>query len=189
QEQLPRIKNLGIVVSCDPMFLDRSYTWLDVYGKDKANRIGPIASMIKAGIMPTAESEVNVESGSGPTYFAHQIHFLTRKNSKGDSVAPEEAVDRFQLMKMMTTWASYFTLKEKEMGTLEPGKYADFAVLSKDYFTVPEAEIPAIFPLATFMGGKETVLRKELAAELGVQPIGPQLNFKFATEFSSGGGE
>ncbi|MSO21640.1 MAG: hypothetical protein EXQ56_14545, partial [Acidobacteria bacterium] len=34
QEQLPRIKNLGIVVSCDPMFLDRSYTWLDVYGKD-----------------------------------------------------------------------------------------------------------------------------------------------------------
>jgi predicted amidohydrolase YtcJ len=189
QEQLPRIKNMGMVISCDPMFLDRSFPWLDVYGKDKANRIGPIASMIKAGIMPTAESEVNVESGTGPTYFAHQIHFITRKNSKGVSVAPEEAVDRVQLMKMMTTWASHFTLKEKEMGTLEPGKYADFAVLSKDYFSVPEAEIPTIVPLATFLGGKNIVLRKELADELGTQPLGPQLNFKFATEFASGGGE
>ena len=187
QEQLPRIKDFGMVISCDPMFLDRSFPWLDVYGKDKANRIGPIASMIKAGIMPTAEAEVDVESGTGPTYFAHQIHFLTRKNSKGDSVAPEEAVDRFQLMKMMTNWASHFVMKEKEVGTLEPGKFADFVVLSKDYFTVPEGEIPTIIPLWTVMNGNTTVLRKELATEWGTQPIGPQLNFQFATEFEAGG--
>ena len=189
EAQLARFKNLGMVLSCDPMFLDRSYPWLSVYGPQNANRIGPIRSMLKAGIMPTAESEVNVESGTGPTYFAYQIHFLTRKNSKGDSVAPEEAVDRVTLMKMMTTWPSYYVMREKELGSLEPGKRADFVVLNKDYFTVPEEEIPAVFPLQTVLGGKTIVLRKELADEWGTQPVGPQMQWEFATKYNAEGGE
>ena len=188
QEQLARIKRLGMVISCDPMFMDRSYPWLPVYGADKANRIGPAKSMIKAGVMVTAEAEVDVESGTGPTYFAHQIHFITRKNSRGESVAPEEAVDRVTLMKMMTTWASHYVMKEKELGSLEAGKFADFVVFNKDYFTVPEGEIPSVFPLMTVLGGKTIVLRKELADEWGTQPVGPQVKFEFATKFSGEGG-
>ena len=188
QEQLARIKRFGMVISCDPMFLDRSYPWLRVYGADKANRIGPAKSLLDAGIMVTAEAEVDVESGTGPTYFAVQSHFMTRKNSRGDAVAPEEAIDRVTLMKMMTTWPSYYVMKEKELGTLEPGKFADFVVLNKDYFAVPEAEIPTIFPLMTVLGGRTIVLRKELADEWGTQPVGPQINFEFATRFTAEGG-
>ena len=188
QEQLARIKRLGMVISCDPMFMDRSYPWLKVYGADKANRIGPAKSLVNAEIMVTAEAEVDVETGTGPTYFAVQSKFLTRKNSKGDPVAPEEAVDRITLMKMMTTWPSYYLMKEKELGSLEPGKYADFVILNKDYFTVPEAEIPSTFPLMTVLGGKTIVLRKELADEWGTQPVGPQINFEFATKFTAEGG-
>jgi predicted amidohydrolase YtcJ len=190
QEQLPRLKRLNIVLSCDPMFMDRSYPWLQVYGEDKANRIGPAKSLVSNGIMVTAEAEVDVESGTGPTYFAVQSKFMTRKNSRGEPVAPEEAVDRITLMKMMTTWPSYYLMKEKELGSLEVGKYADFVILNKDYFTIPEDQIPTAFPLATILGGKESVLRKELADEWGVQPVGPQLNFEFATRFTAeGGGE
>lgn len=188
KEQLARLKRLGMVISCDPMFLDRSYPWLRVYGQDKANRIGPAKSLLDAGIMVTAEAEVDVESGTGPTYFAVQSKFMTRKNSRGDPVAPEEAIDRVTLMKMMTTWPSYYVMKEKELGTLEPGKFADFVVLNKDYFSVPEAEIPTIFPLMTVLGGRTVVLRKELADEWGTQPVGPQINFEFATRFTAEGG-
>jgi predicted amidohydrolase YtcJ len=190
QEQLPRLKRLGMVVSCDPMFMDRSYPWLKVYGEDKANRIGPAASLVKNGIMVTAEAEVDVETGTGPTYFAVQSHFMTRKNSRGEPVAPEEAVDRVTLMKMMTTWPSFYLKKEKELGSLEVGKFADFVILNKDYFTIPETEIPTAFPLATILGGKTIVLRKELADEWGTQPVGPQMNWEFATKFTAeGGGE
>ena len=188
QAQLERIKRFGMVISCDPMFMDRSYPWLKVYGEDKANRIGPAKSMIDAGIMVTAEAEVDVETGTGPTYFAVQSKFMTRKNSKGDPVAPEEAVDRFTLMKMMTTWPSYYLMKEKELGSLEVGKYADFVILNKDYFTIPEDQIPTAFPLATVLGGRTIVLRKELADEWGVQPIGPQMNWEFATRYTAEGG-
>jgi predicted amidohydrolase YtcJ len=181
QEQLARIKRFGMVISCDPMFLDRSYPWLKVYGMDKANRIGPMKSMLKAGIMVTAESEMDVESGKGPTYFAVQNKFLTRKNSRGDDVAPEEALDRVSLMKAMTTWASYYVIREDQVGSLQPGKLADFVVLNKDYFTVPDSEVPTIFPLMTVLGGKTIVLRKELADEMGTQPVGPQIQWEFST--------
>lgn len=181
KDQMPRIKRFNMVISCDPMFLDRSYPWLKVYGMDKANRIAPIRSMLDAGIMVTAESEMGVESGKSPTWFAVQSKFLTRKNSRGDDVAPEEAVDRITLMKMMTTWASHYVIREDQIGSLEPGKLADFVVLNKDYFTIPEAEIPTVFPLMTVLGGKTTVLRKELGDELGTQPVGPQIEWEFST--------
>ncbi|HWP86103.1 MAG TPA: amidohydrolase family protein [Terriglobia bacterium] len=181
KEQLERIKRFNMIISCDPMFLDRSYPWLKVYGMDKANRIGPMKSMLKAGIMVTAESEMEVESGKGPTYFAVQSKFLTRRNSRGDLVAPEEALDRVELMKAMTTWASYYVIRQDQIGSLEPGKLADFVVLNKDYFTIPEKEIPTVFPLMTVLGGKTIVLRRELAAELGVPPVGPQIEWEFST--------
>ena len=82
------------------------------------------------------------------------------------------------LMKMMTSWAAEFVIREKLIGTLEPGKFADLLVLSKDYFTVPEPEIPSIFPLMTVVGGKITALRTEFAQELGRNPVGPQLEFR-----------
>ena len=134
QDQLPRMKRLGMIISCDAMFLDRSAPWLKVYGMDKANRIAPIHSMIAAGIMPTAEAELwNIETGTSETYPSRLIHLITRKNSLGQVLAPDEAVDRVTAMKMATVWPSYYVLKEKEIGTLEPGKLADFLVLNKDY--------------------------------------------------------
>ena len=133
--QLPRLKNLGFIISCDSMFVNRSAPWLKVYGLDKANRIAPIKSMIAAGVMATAEAELGrIETGTSETLHAQISHLITRKNDRGEMIAPEEAIDKQTLMKMSTVWASYYVIKEKEVGTLEPGKNADFVVLNKDYF-------------------------------------------------------
>ena len=75
---------------------------------------------------------------------------------------------------MWTTWARYYVLKEDQMGTLEPGKLADFAVLDKDIFTIPLEEIPKIRPQMTVMGGKVTHLEGGFATKLGMQPVGFQ---------------
>ena len=89
-------------------------------------------------------------------------------------------------MKMSTTWASRYVIKENEIGTLEPGKYADFVVFNKDYFTVPEGDIGSVFPLMTVLGGKTIVLRDEFAKEIGEKAVGPQMKWKFKTSFDFG---
>ena len=186
KDQIPRMKRLGMIVSCDDRYLNRSAPYLKVYGEDKANRISPIKSMLAAGLMTTVETELRVESGEGPSLFAQLSRLITRRNDRGELIAPEEAIDRETLMKAITVWPSYYVLKEKEIGTLEPGKFADFVVFNKDYFTVPQAEIPEVIPVMTVVGGKTIVLREELANEWGVPAVGPQLKFQFKTEYDFG---
>ncbi len=177
--QLPRMKKLGMIVSCDAEILNRSTPWLKVYGEEYANRIVPLKSMIDAGVMPTLEHELRTESGEGPTLFSRAVLAITRTNSDGDLIAPEEAVDRETVLKLITVWPSYYMMREKVIGTLEPGKFADFVVFNKDYLSIPVEEIPSVFPLMTVVGGKTVILREEFATELGVAPVGPQIKFEF----------
>jgi cytosine/adenosine deaminase-related metal-dependent hydrolase len=116
------------------------------------------------------------------TAFAKWHVYMTRKRSDGVVLAPEEAINRVQLLKMNTSYAAYYVLKEQELGTLEPGKLADFVVFNKDYFTIPDAEIPSVYPLMVVVGGKTVVLRDEYAREIGQQAVGPQLKFTWEPE-------
>ena len=186
KEQLPRMANFNMILSCDVRFVNRSYPWLAVYGDQHANRIAHMKSIIDVGIMATLEFELRTESGEGPTLFSQGIAAITRKNNRGDIVALEEAIDRETVLKMITVFPSYYVLREKEIGTLEVGKLADFVVFNKDYLTIPVDEIPTVFPLMTVVGGKTVILREEFATELGQQPVGPQINFTFKEEYNQG---
>ena len=186
QQQLPRMRNFNWILSCDVAFVNRSYPWLSVYGMDKANRIAPMKSILDAGVMATLEFELRTETGKGPTLWSQGIAALTRINNRGDVVAPEEAVSRERALKMITVFPSYYVHKEKEIGTLEVGKLADFVVYNKDYLTIPLEEVPTVFPLMTVVGGKTVILREEFASELGTQAVGPQIEFEFEDEYNQG---
>jgi len=61
-------------------------------------------------------------------------------------------------MKAATIWGAEQVLREDHIGLLEVGKLADFIVIDKDYFTIPEDQIGTIKTLLTAVGGK-TVYR------------------------------
>jgi predicted amidohydrolase YtcJ len=178
-DQIPRMARLGMVFSCGASQIEDMGAYLRIYGEKYADRIAPVRSMVAGGLMVSNEGGGNGVEPVVPTAFARFYPFISRQRSDGFAVAPQEAVDRVTLLKMSTTWAAPYVLREKEIGTLEPGKLADFVVFSKDYFTVPQAEIPTIYPLMTVMGGKIRVLREELAKQMGVSPEGPQLRFRY----------
>ncbi len=177
-DQIPRMARLGMMISCGGNVLSRSYPWLERYGMQYANWISPVKSLIEGGVKTVYENEAGVKGNVSETYFHQGYALITRRNEYNKLVAPEEGIDRMTLMKMMTSWPAEFVLREKHIGTLEPGKFADLVVLSKDYFTVPEEQIPDIHPLMTVVGGKIQVMRSEFARDLGREPIGPQLEFK-----------
>ena len=67
---------------------------------------------------------------------------------------PEETPTRVNALRMYTQGSAWFAFAEKERGSLEVGKLADLAVLSKDYFKVPVEEIGEIEAVMTVVGGK-----------------------------------
>ena len=119
------------------------------------------------------------EGGLEGGIFSTFTPFVTRKNPNGEVVAANQAVDRVTVMKMATSWAARFMVKEDVTGMLKPGYWGDFIVLSQDYFTVPLEEVDRIIPLMTVVGGEVVFLRDSLARELGQGPVGTQYRYPF----------
>jgi predicted amidohydrolase YtcJ len=67
---------------------------------------------------------------------------------------PEESPSREQALRMYSANSAWFTFDEDIRGTLEPGKYADLAVLSDDYMTVPVEKVGELTSVLTVVGGK-----------------------------------
>ena len=79
---------------------------------------------------------------------------VMRTDDTGRVWNKEEAVTREQALYMSTNWASYYTGDEKILGTIEPGKLADFLIIDRDYLTIPEDEISELNVLRTVAEGR-----------------------------------
>jgi len=88
---------------------------------------------------------------------------VERKNLQGnppDGFQPENALTRKQALQGMTIWAAKGNFEEKEKGSIEPGKYADFVILDKDIMKVKDSELPGIKVLYTYVNGEKVYEKK-----------------------------
>ena len=83
---------------------------------------------------------------------------VARKDLKGfpeQGFQPENALTREEALKGMTIWAAYSNFEEKEKGSLEAGKWADFIITDKDIMKVDINEVPNVKILATYLNGEK----------------------------------
>ena len=66
-----------------------------------------------------------------------------------------DALSRAQALLGMTFWNAMASFTEKDLGSLEPGKRADFVVLDRDLSSTPAAELPETKVIATFINGEK----------------------------------
>jgi predicted amidohydrolase YtcJ len=85
--------------------------------------------------------------------FISLYNMVTRKTRLGTIIGSENCISRYDALAMYTSKASYISFDEKNKGTLEVGKNADFAVLSHDYFNCHEEEIKNISSVITVVDG------------------------------------
>jgi predicted amidohydrolase YtcJ len=88
---------------------------------------------------------------------------VTRKDLDGfpaKGFQPENAISRVEALKGMTIWAAKANFEEKEKGSIEPGKYADFVILDQDLMRAPANELPGIKVLKTYINGEKVYERK-----------------------------
>ena len=88
-----------------------------------------------------------------PAFFT--LYFaVTGRDVPGDIKNPTEKVSRQDALIAHTRSNAWFLFQEDNLGSIEAGKYADIAVLDRDYMTVPEDEIRDIESVLTIVGGR-----------------------------------
>jgi len=80
---------------------------------------------------------------------------ITGKTVAGSALRNQnQNLTREEALRMHTMGGAWLTFEEGRKGSIEVGKYADLAVLSGDYLTVPEEQIRALESLLTLVGGR-----------------------------------
>lgn len=88
---------------------------------------------------------------------------VERKDLNGnppDGFQPENALTRKQALMGMTIWAAKAQFEEKEKGSIEPGKYADFVILNKDIMKIKGSELAGVKVLQTYVNGEKVYEKK-----------------------------
>jgi hypothetical protein len=159
-EQVARARDLGLVTTTHT----NRYVWrtgarmLDQVGADAANTISPLASLKAAGV-PFALATDNV-----PVSMFYPIwQAVARKDrASGRVIAPDQRISREDALRAATIEGAYLTFEEREKGSIEAGKLADFVCLTADPLTVEEDAIKDIVAEFTVVGGRTTYCRNKV---------------------------
>lgn len=152
-EQFARMKRLDLILSVQDHLYLAAPALKNYLGAARASRITPVKSYLDAGFLVVGGTDSPVVPFNP---FFEYYHFLTRDTITDGVYGADEAVtSRADLLRMITINYAKLTGEADIKGSIEPGKLADFAVLSDDLLTVDAAKIPAMRALLTYVGGRE----------------------------------
>jgi predicted amidohydrolase YtcJ len=162
---LDRMQRLGVAVDAQPGWLYYDVPALGkVFGVDKMRWFFPLKSFFDRGIPVAGGSDHMIgwnKSAAVNSFnpFLNMWICMTRRTVRGDVIYPEESITREQALKMWTTGPAWLQFAEKERGSLERGKLADFVIIDRDFLKCPVNEIKDIEPLETWVEGKQVYRR------------------------------
>jgi predicted amidohydrolase YtcJ len=152
-DQLPKLKELAILPSFFPM---HTYYWGDwhrtsVLGPERAERISPCNSARELGMIFTSHHDAPV---ANPDAIRVLSATVTRVTRSGYVLGPQERVDALTALKAMTIWPAMQYFEEGSKGSIEPGKLADFVILSDNPLYVKPEDLIALKVVETIKEGK-----------------------------------
>ena len=112
----------------------------------------PYRLIVDSGIPVGGGTDSTVGHPMNPWYSIY--YMASGKNVLGDSINAAQKITRLEALKLYTIGSAWFSHDENDLGTIEVGKHADFAVLSADYLTVPEEQILGLSSVLTILGGE-----------------------------------
>jgi predicted amidohydrolase YtcJ len=150
---LRRMKALGVGWTVQDAMYFGGEQFQQQAGVEAARRAPPVVTGKKMGVAIGAGTDAHRVASYNP--FTALEWFLDGKTVGGVALrGPEETPSREDALRFYTLGSAWFSHDENQRGSLEVGKLADLAVLSKDYMTVPVQEVGRIESLLTMVGGK-----------------------------------
>ncbi len=158
---IPRFAELGVIASMQPTHCTSDMRWVEQrVGMERASGAYAWASLLRTGAVIAGGSDFPVESHNP---FLGFYAAVTRQNTEGKPAGgwrPEERMTRAETLRSMTLDAAYSVFMEDRVGSIEPGKLADFIVIDRDVMTCEANDILGTSVLRTVVGG-ETVYEAE----------------------------
>jgi predicted amidohydrolase YtcJ len=161
-DDIPRFEELGVIASMQPIHATSDMNMAE-------DRVGP--ERIKGGYAwrRLLDSGAVIASGSDfpvelPNPFLGLYAGVTRQDRDGQPDGGwyvDQALTRAEALHSFTLAAAFAARQEDRAGSLEPGKWADFIIIDRDYFKVPAAEIDDIRVLETWVGGQRVFAADE----------------------------
>ena len=189
---LERVKALGGGIAIQDRMAFQGEYFQNRYGNAAAEHTPPIRQMLEMGIPVGAGTDATRVASYNPWV---SLYWLVSGRTVGGALLYPEAnrLEREQALRLYTNGSSWFSGEEGKKGILSPGQLADLAVLSADYFTIPEEEIKGIESVLTIVGGKVVYGAEEfgslapppLPVSPDWSPIGPYGGYHHSTAASA----
>ena len=152
---VPRFAKLGVIPS-----MQASHQTSDMYWAGKRLGVERLpgayawrALLDQGSIIPNG-SDFPVEQVNPLISFHSAISRQDANNWPPGGWYPEQRMTREEALKSMTLWPAYAAFQERELGSLSPGKYADFVVLDQDIMRIPADLVLRTRVLSTWVGGR-----------------------------------
>jgi predicted amidohydrolase YtcJ len=154
-EDIPRFAKLGVIPSMQASHQTSDMRWAETrVGPQRIRGAYAWRTLLNTGVVIPDGSDFPVEEVNPLISFHSAVTRQDATNWPQGGWYPEQVMTREEALRAMTIWAAYAGFQEKELGSLSPGKYADFVVLDRDIMSVPAAEILGTKVIATYIGGK-----------------------------------
>lgn len=173
-DSLDRVAALGGAMSVQNRLSFQGEAFLRRYGPGVAADAPPIRAMLERGLTVGAGTDATRVSSYNPWI---ALHWLVTGRTVGDLVLrpPLNRVDRATALAMFTTAGAELTGEQDVKGVLRPGSFGDLAVLSEDYFEVPDQDIAHIESLLTVVGGRIVYATGEYEGlDEALPPVSPE---------------
>jgi predicted amidohydrolase YtcJ len=152
-DMLADASKLGLIMVCQPAFINSEYTWLEKrLGPKRVKNTYPFKSIIDAGVTLAGASDAPIESAS--------VFEAIRACVTRNGLVIEQCISVQEALKMFTINAAYALGQEMEKGSLEKGKFADFVVLNKCIESISPINLSDIKIIATYHRGNRIYLAK-----------------------------
>ncbi|MGQ2952304.1 MAG: amidohydrolase [Agrobacterium sp.] len=152
-ENIARVKKLGGGIALDAKMALHGDGFIKTYGREKALQTPRLGMLVDSSI-PLAMTTDAFRAATYNPWVALSWMVSGKSVSGSEVLASDNRLSRTEALRLFTSGAAWFMNTETEMAMIAPGNLADFAVLDRDYFSVPEDQIKSVSSVLTVMDGR-----------------------------------
>ncbi|WP_158895766.1 amidohydrolase [Amycolatopsis anabasis] len=154
-DQSDRLAELGAGLLAPAMLRFEGEDCKAPWALDRTGFLPPLRRLVDAGVRVGGGTDAMRVAAYHPFTALHW--YVTGRTVSGRRLSdPRNLLTREAALRLYTCEAAWFSFEESSRGRLQPGMLADLVVLDRDYFAVPEDEIPQVRADATLVGGRPT---------------------------------